>query len=152
MRTQTLTLRKAGIFVLGLACTLSVCFLALTAAHAHAQDASALPSGGLVPCGQDGPLDAAGRQACGFEQVMILIGRLIRFLIFYVAPIIVVVTLLWGGFLILTSGGSAEQVTKAKGMFWKAIVGLVIAMAAWLIVRFVLVQLGVDENVFPVFY
>ncbi len=146
-----ISLRKTAVFLAALAGTFAICFVLVGVPNAHAQDASALPSGGLVVCGQDGPL-VDGKQACGFEQVMILIGRIIRFLIFYVAPIICVIVLLWGGLLIMTSGASAEQRTKAYGMFKKAVIGLVIAMVAWIFVRFVLIHLGVDENVFPVFY
>ena len=37
-------------------------------------------------------------------------------------------------------------------MFVKAVVGLIIAMVAWIAVKFILVELHVDTTVFPVFY
>jgi hypothetical protein len=115
--------------------------------------------GALVQCGiatgqnpDAGPLNKDGTQACGFPQFMELLNRIINFLIFLVAPIIAVCVILYAGFLILTSGGSTEKVSQARGMLTKMIVGLVIAMGAWLLVKAILVSLGVDTTVFPVFY
>ena len=107
---------------------------------------------GLVICGQGGPLNANGTQACGFPQFIQMLSGIIDFLIFTVAPIIAVCVILYGGFLYLTSLGSAEKRTQANGMFVKAVAGLAIAMVAWILVKFILVQLGVDTTVFPVFY
>ena len=126
----------------------------------------------LVQCGRMGPLikakpgigeagydsknidvyDPSGVQACDFAQAIALISRMIDFLLFLVAPIILIITLTWAGVLILTSGGSSEKVTQAKGMIMKAVIGLVVAMAAWIIVKFVLVSLNIDTSVFPTFY
>lgn len=106
----------------------------------------------LVQCGQGNPLLPSGKQACGFQQFLELISRIIVFLLFLVAPIIAVVVILYGGLLILTAGGNTENIGKAKGMMWKVVVGLVIAMGAWLLIKAILVALNVDTNVFPVFY
>ncbi len=108
---------------------------------------------GLVTCGQDGPLvPAHGRQACGFKQFMELISNIIDFLLLFVAPIIATVLILYHGLMILTSGGNAEKLSAAKGALTKVVVGFALACGAWLIVKFVLVNLGVDTTVFPVFY
>ncbi len=115
--------------------------------------------GALVQCGvvtgqnpDAGPLNKDGTQACGFKQFMELLNRIINFLIFLVAPIIAVCVILYAGFLILTSGGSTEKVSQARGLMTKMVIGLVIAMGAWLLVKSILVALGVDTTVFPVFY
>ncbi len=113
---------------------------------------SSYNDGALVGCGTGGPLTAQGRQACGFPEAMALINRIINFLIFLVAPIIAVCVILYAGILILTAGGATENISKAKGMIWKVVIGLVIAMGAWLLVKSLLVALGVDTTVFPVFY
>ena len=104
-----------------------------------------------VAC-QNGPIDGSGNQACGFAEFMALLNRIISFLIFIIAPIIMTGVLLYGGVLILTSGGSTEQVGKAKSMMIKAITGMAIAMAGWIIVKFVMVQLGYNSSSFPTFY
>ena len=103
----------------------------------------------FIPC--DG-VDGAGRQTCTFSLFIKLLINIINFLLFVLAPIIATGLLLYGGFLILTAGDSSEQVSKAKGMFTKGITGLVIAMAAWLIVKFVMVNLGYNSTMFPTFY
>ena len=116
---------------------------------------------GLVTCGLDGPLSNGnnGVQSCSFEEFMKLINRLISFLIYIVAPIILTGVMLWGGVLILTGAGNAESISKGKGMIIKAVMGLVLAMSGWLIIQFTLTHLGYREfdpvtNVsgFPRFY
>jgi len=84
---------------------------------AHAQ--------GLVPCkGAD----------CTAEDLYTLIGNVIRFALDF-AAIIAVVIILWGGFLILISGGSTDRLSQGKGAITAAIVGLIIVLSAWLIVN-----------------
>lgn len=74
------------------------------------------------------------------------------FLLFIVAPIIMVLTILYAGFLMLFSGGSTENISKAKGLFLKAVIGMAIAMSAWIFIKFILVTLKVDTKVFPAFW
>lgn len=115
-------------------------------------------NGGLVQVidpnklGIDGKPIGIGQQSCGFYQLMQLIQRVIDFLIFLAAPIIATVIILWAGVLILTSGGSTEKVSQAKSMFTKAVIGLIIAMGAWIIVKFILVTLGYNDTIFARFY
>lgn len=134
---------KAAVARNGLAFLTLMLLLGAVPLHAHAS---------LVTCGQDGPILPNGRQACGFPELMQLISNIIDFLIFTVAPIIMVCVITYAGFLYLTSMGSAEKRTQANGMFVKAVSGMVIAMVAWILVKFILVELGVDTTVFPVFY
>lgn len=128
-------------------------FALLVAVVIVPMQASALDlSNGLVPCGQDGPILANGRQACGFPQLIQLVVNIMDFLLFIMAPIIMVLTILYAGFLMLFSGGSAENISKAKTLFLKAVVGMAIAMTAWILVKFILVTLNVDTTVFPAFW
>lgn len=113
---------------------------------------AAATSTGLVTCGQAGPLNANGTQACGFPQLIQLITNILDFLIFVVAPAIMVCVILYAGFLYLTSLGSPEARSKANGMFVKAVTGMAIAMVAWILIKFILEKLGVVTSVFPVFY
>ncbi len=91
-------------------------------------------------------------RACTFSDLITLAKNIIDFLIFIAAPIIAMFIILWGGFLILTAGGSTEQVSEAKKLFWKALTGLLIAMCAWIIVKTILVLLGYNTDIFPAFY
>lgn len=51
---------------------------------------------------------------------------------------------IYGGLLFLTSAGSSEQVSKAKGVLVAAIIGLVIVFSSYLIIKFALGSIGMD--------
>lgn len=55
--------------------------------------------------------------------------------------------LIYGGFMLLISSGSAETVTKAKNIIVAAVIGLIIVFASYLIIKFVLDSLGVNWTV-----
>ena len=93
---------------------------------------------GLVPCGN------TGQPACDFNGFMTLINTVIRFILFDLVVPIAAIMFFYAGFLMVTSGGSAESKTKAKGIFTNAVFGLVIAVAAWLIIRTLLLILGFE--------
>jgi len=90
--------------------------------------------GGLVPdCPSTG---------CGFNELMKLINTVITFLLFTLATPLFALILIYVGWLYLSAGGSSENVTKAKKILKNALIGYVIALAAWLIVKTILVTLG----------
>lgn len=66
-----------------------------------------------------------------------IIGNVVGALLSLVG-IILIVTLIYAGFLYMTAGGSPEQVKKAQGMIRNAIIGLIIIVAAYAITNFVL--------------
>ncbi len=101
-----------------------------------------IPEGGIVQCGKAGPLLANGKQACSFADVIKLINSIIKILLFIIAPAIATCIVLYAGLLMLTSGGNTESVSKAKGLFSKAVIGLVIALCAWLLIKFILDKIG----------
>lgn len=53
------------------------------------------------------------------------------------AGVVAVVVIIVAGFQFVTSGGNAEQVTKARGKIIGAIIGLAIIALAWTIIRLV---------------
>jgi hypothetical protein len=92
---------------------------------------------GLVPC-TDG-------RACNFGQLMQLIWNVMNFLLFKLSLPIAAVMFAWAGILMITGGGEAASArTKAKNIFVNTIFGLVIALAAWLIVGTILRIVGWD--------
>ena len=91
----------------------------------------AVSSAGLVPC--DGVT-----VPCDFNAFMTLINNIVRFVLFALALPICAIMFAYAGFLMLTSGGSTESVSKAKKIFTNAALGLAIAAAAWLIVNTIL--------------
>ena len=101
---------------------------------------------GLVACGDP------GQPACNFTYIMVMINTLITYLIFYIVPCIATVIILYAGWLILSSAGNVEKVTKAKGLIFQAVIGIILITVAWLIVKWILITLGYNRTLFPTFY
>ena len=93
-------------------------------------------AGGLVPC------DGTKENPCKFEQVIILINNVIDFILKYMVIPICAIMFAYAGVLLVISGGQDSARTKAKDIFTNAVIGLVIAFAAWLIVKLILSILG----------
>ena len=100
-------------------------------------------NGGLVPCSNTP--DASGKilQPCDFNALMDLVNNIITFILFYMAIPIAAIMFAYAGFLLITAGGG-EAKTKAKGIFTNAVLGLLLAAAAWLIVSTILSILGYE--------
>jgi len=97
-------------------------------ARLSADDHQGIQRDQLVPC--DGP-------DCDFDALVKLAENVLDFLIF-LAVLIAAGLFVWAGFLYLTAGGSQDKVKQAHGVFWKVAIGLVIVLAAWLIVNLIL--------------
>src|SRR3989338_4716466 len=78
----------------------------------------------LVPC--DGP----ECQACHFVEMG---QRILNFFVM-IAVSIAVLMIAIGGLQMVVSGGNESKVNQAKGIMTNAIIGLVVVLAAWLIV------------------
>lgn len=65
-----------------------------------------------------------------------LINEVLKFV-----GILLLIMILWGGFLYMLSGGDEEKTKKATGVIRNAIIGVVIILCAWGIVRFALTSL-----------
>ncbi len=106
-----------------------------------------VPSCGKVVTSADGKTSSIAKP-CNFDYLMLLINNIITFLLFYLATPLVVVILCYAGFLLLTSGGSAEKMTKVKHMIKSVIFGYIIALAAWLIIKTIFSTLGFKGETF----
>lgn len=109
---------------------------------------------GMIPCGNDvngdgvvrdldingnGTIDPVEQvEECRFRDFVPLVSALLTFLLFYLAVPIAALMFLYAGFLMLTNRGNEAQVTKAKSILTTVFWGLVVALAAWLIVTFIL--------------
>jgi hypothetical protein len=110
----------------------------------------------LVPCGTErSPIvtDSAGNQTggeilnpCGFNDLMTLINNFISFILFKLAVPIAAIAFAYAGFMLITSGGSTEKKGTAKKIFTNVALGLIFAVAAWLIVNTVLSILGYEGS------
>lgn len=78
-------------------------------------------------------------------DIRVIIANIIRVGLGLIG-IILVVLLLYAGFLWLTAGGNEEQITTAKAIIKNAVIGLAIILSAYAIVAFILKMLGVGGN------
>ncbi|MEA3248935.1 MAG: hypothetical protein U9Q03_01085 [Patescibacteria group bacterium] len=72
----------------------------------------------------------------GETDLAVIIGGVIQ-AAFGLLGIVLLVLILYGGYLWMTAGGNEEQVGKAKKIITNAVIGLVIIMAAYAIANFV---------------
>jgi len=104
--------------------TLLFSFFLLTPFAVFAQETGGfLP---LVPC--DGV-----NTVCDLCQLIKLGDNILNFLI-AVSVILAVIGFAWAGFRMMTSAGNMGQVESAKAMFTNIIIGLIVLLAAWIIV------------------
>jgi len=81
---------------------------------------------GLVPCGYGGDL-------CDTSDAVAFVNNLISFLI-QMLGVIAVIALVITGFKLVLSAGNESEWTAAKERFTNIVIGIVIILAAWLIV------------------
>jgi hypothetical protein len=86
-------------------------------------------------------------EPCGWIDFISLLNAIIHYGIELIG-IVFVLVLLYTGFMYLTSGGDAGKVKKARDMITKLMWGLMYTLCGWIIVYFILKNLGVD----PLFY
>lgn len=87
----------------------------------------------LVPCDK----------GCGFNDFMALINKVIKFILYGMVIPIAAIMFAYSGFLMFTAGGEAAGArTRAKSIFFSVVWGLIIAVAAFLIIRTILSILG----------
>ena len=98
--------------------------------------ASAVTSG-LVPCGND-VVNGSTTDMCTYADLITLVTNVINFLIFKIAAPLAAIMFVYAGFLYITNGGNESKIKQAHGYFLAVFWGLVVALAAWLIINFVL--------------
>lgn len=81
---------------------------------------------------------------CGWRQLMQLGQNIIRNAI-YLAVMAAVISLIYVGYLLMTSGDNEGNRKKAKEVMGKVIAGIFYTMAAWLLVATILKFLGVQD-------
>ncbi len=78
---------------------------------------------------------------CRFEDFMALVQRMINFILILMLPICAII-FAYIGFLFLTSGGNSETKSQAKKILMNTVKGIILVLAAWLIVKTIVVSLG----------
>lgn len=90
---------------------------------------------GLVPCDNT-------TTKCDFNQLMNLVNKVIKFVLYDMVVPIAAIMFAYAGFELVTSGGSTEKRATAKNVFTNALIGLVIAVGAFILIRTLLSILG----------
>lgn len=119
----------------------SVFYFLVSASPALAQGFIWKGTGGGTPetaCNVKGP--------CDFCDALIATQNVIKFL-FEIAIPITVAMIAYGAIRMMISAASEEQVRNARHIMTSAVVGLVIALSAWVIVNTVLHLLAKDATV-----
>jgi len=74
------------------------------------------------------------------------VGRIIQAVLGFVGAVMLVI-IVYAGYLWLTAGGKEDQVVKAKAYIRNSIIGLIIVLTSFLIVNFVIDRLEAAFNV-----
>ncbi len=69
-----------------------------------------------------------------------MVGNIIKVVLTFLG-VVVIVIVIYAGFLWMTAGGNPEDVTKAKQWLTNAVIGLAIILAAYAITNFVITSL-----------
>lgn len=85
---------------------------------------------------------------CGFDVLLTLVNNFINYLLVYLATPIFALIIVYVAWLYLSDMGSSENIKKAKTIFKNAIIGYVIILSAWLIVKTILTSLGFEGPMF----
>ena len=106
--------------------------------------AEAVSFSGLVPvCNTTlDPVTHGYKDPCDFNMIMALVNKVINFLLFVIATPLFALILVYVGWLYISSMGNPENITKTKTILKNALLGFVIALAAWLIIKTILLSLG----------
>lgn len=98
--------------------------------------------GGLVNCGKSEPGTGKISDPCNLTGLVTMIQKILDFLLFTIAPAIMAIVFVWSGYEYMTSAGNAGKTEKAKTRMLDALIGWLIAMTAWIIVKFIMTKLG----------
>ncbi|MFH1286268.1 MAG: hypothetical protein ABII02_00770 [Candidatus Magasanikbacteria bacterium] len=99
------------------------------------------------PAGYEGPLpDCAFSGTCKDVDDLLLVAIRIGRMIFGFIGSFALLMFVYGGFVWVTSFGNAEKVKKGQSVVVAAVVGLAIALGAYVIIDFLLDSLGVQSS------
>ncbi|MEK7572280.1 MAG: hypothetical protein AAB493_00250 [Patescibacteria group bacterium] len=83
---------------------------------------------------------------CGFNDLLTMVNKVVHFVLFVMVVPIAAILFAYAGFMLITSGGEVGKKKKALSVFWNVGLGLIIAVAAWLIISTILSIVGFDGS------
>jgi hypothetical protein len=90
---------------------------------------------GLVPC----------KDTCDFNDLMQLINNIIEFLITTIFIPIIIILFMYAGFKYITAEGNPSKVANLKKMVGHIVLGMLIVLCSWLIVKTILTIISSNE-------
>ncbi len=78
---------------------------------------------------------------CTYCDFLVMGQNVIKFLMFIAIPL-AVIFIIYGGVMLMLSGGSPQRAGNAKKILTNAIIGVTIALGAWIIVNTIFVVLA----------
>lgn len=93
-------------------------------------------AGTLIPC----------TNKCSFPDIIKIINNVLNFLITTVFLPIFILVFIYAGYQYLTARGNASKITSVKKMLMSVVIGLVIVLTAWLVVKVLFQTIGVDQG------
>lgn len=97
------------------------------------------PTLAVAECGVNDPLglDCAASTGLTNQDPRLVVGRIINVSLSLLGTIAVAL-IVYAGFLWMTAGGNDDQITKARGIIYAAVIGLVIILSAYAISNFII--------------
>lgn len=97
------------------------------------------PVSAVAECGVDDPLglDCAASTGLTNQDPRLVVGRIINVSLTLLGTIAVAL-IVYAGFLWMTAAGNDDQITKARGIIYAAVIGLVIILSAYAITNFII--------------
>lgn len=102
------------------------------------EQSDTVDKGSLVPCTNN----------CDLNSAMQLINNLITFLIKVILFPVAIIMFMYAGYTYITSQGNPSKRADVKKMLKHLILGLLLILCAWLIVKTLLVMIGYTDNTF----
>lgn len=115
-----------------------------TSAGSSATNQSATGIGNAFDTGANMPLNAVAVQGSGYNtsaSFPTIISKVIT-MVLELMGVIFLILAIYGGYSWMMAGGNEETVEKAKKTLINAIIGIVVVLAAYAIVRFVVAAIG----------
>jgi len=104
-------------------------------------DLLSIPKDGLVLCGRP------GQPVCDFNMLVITVNKFINFALTLIATPIMLFMLFKTAWEFFTAGGSTEQIKRAKQRLLAIVIGYVIALTAWLVIKTIIILLVGEDNI-----
>ncbi len=103
----------------------------------------------LVKCGRIAGTTGGSVEECGFNDLIALVGDVIRFVIFNIITPLMVIGLVYFGARMVIMKDKSKEVAKIKNGLWSMVIGIFFMLTAWLLVKAITTGFGVKFSKDP---